>query len=242
MISLGRWVTLWLSLSFTPTLWNSLDFWLPSSLWTLWGEKGEDSLFSSLPRLEEVRSEDSPSQWVLKWLPGKSPSLAETEGLVREARDSPTSGQQARTSSQCCTARNYKVVIKCRWWILFCKIGSLEVYMFILMKVPCVWNPFEMSFGAFTMICNHASFLAQTSNKIHYPFYSIHWTPHNFLFKNQIHCQRIKILYWGFSWSGVNSEQFKRGTPEVFGQGSAAKVVVMLKGDYLDAVCIHTDM
>lgn len=85
-------------------------------------------------------------------------------------------------------------------------------------KGATVWNLFEMSGGAIAIICNHASFLAQNSaNQIHYPFYSLYRTPHNFLFKNWINCRRIRILYWGFSWSVVSSESnYKRGTLEVF--------------------------
>lgn len=86
-------------------------------------------------------------------------------------------------------------------WILFCKIDPLEVHMLILMKVPFVQNPLEMSGGTVTIICHHASFSSQTpTNHIHHIFYSRYWTPRNFLFKNQIHCQRIKLLYWRFSW------------------------------------------
>lgn len=129
---------------------------------------------------------------MLKWLLGKSPRLAETAWLVREACNSPTGRTTSPNQSDVVVQRiikrclNVNTITKAKKWRLFCKIGSLEVCILILMKVPFVWNPLEMSCGATAVICNYASFLAQNfTNQLHYPFYSLYWTPHNFLSKTE---------------------------------------------------------
>lgn len=97
-------------------------------------------------------------------------------------------------------------------------IGSLEVYMLILIKVPFVQNPFEMSHGEMATISNHASFLAQNStNRIHHPF--VHYTKFYITFFS-----KIKSIVKGLRFSiedfldyVVSSESSsKNGAPKVF--------------------------
>lgn len=78
----------------------------------------------------------------------------------------------------------------------------------------------EMSRGAIPIIRHHVSFSSlNPTSQIHHLFYQPYWTPRNFLFKNRIHCQRFKLLYWGFP--GIRSERAipKEGMQSVLVKG-----------------------